>query len=73
MGAAQLGGFYHMHAAAAEKGVQPSQRLVLPEGKGAAARALPRVGFLQTKTELHTLGGQIRKRKYESKPLTHLV
>jgi hypothetical protein len=31
MGAAQLGGFYHMHAAAAEKGVKPSQRLVLPE------------------------------------------
>jgi hypothetical protein len=31
MGAAQLGGFYHMHAAAAEEGVKPSQRLVLPE------------------------------------------
>jgi hypothetical protein len=31
MGAAQLGRFYHMHAAAAEKGVKPSQRLVLPE------------------------------------------
>jgi hypothetical protein len=31
MGAAQLGGFYNMHAAAAETGVKPSQRLVLPE------------------------------------------
>jgi hypothetical protein len=31
MGADQLGGFYHMHAAAAEKGVKPSQRLVLPK------------------------------------------
>jgi hypothetical protein len=31
MGAAQLGQFYHMHAAAAHTGIKPSQRLVMPE------------------------------------------